>query len=74
MWSFRGKTDASHAKSATGTISIYWGTTVGSEADTTVNMTNVYNRYCDVATTKWVTCSYIAGATANPWELTDAEA
>lgn len=48
-----GKTDASHAKGATGTISIYDGATLGSEADTGENVT-AYNRFADVASGKWV--------------------
>lgn len=58
LW-FLGKTDASHAKSATGTVSIYSGATVGSETDTTVNKTGVYNRFADLASGKWVHCRWI---------------
>lgn len=71
MLSFIGKTDASHAKSATGTISIYAGSTLGSESDTSVNMTGVYNRFAAVATTKWVRCEW--NNEAQQWELTAAE-
>lgn len=47
-----GKTDASHAKGASGTVSV-WAGTPGSESDTGVNVT-AYNRFSAVATTKWV--------------------
>lgn len=47
-----GKTDASHAKGASGTISIYAGTP-GSETDTTINIT-AFNKFADIASGKWV--------------------
>ena len=46
-----GKTDASHAKGASGVVSI-WSGVEGSEADTGVNVT-AYNRFANLATTKW---------------------
>jgi hypothetical protein len=52
--SWLGKTDSSHAKGASGTVSV-WAGAVGSESDTTFNITSVYNRFANVATTKWVT-------------------
>lgn len=57
LW-FLGKTDASHSKGATGTVSIYTGS-LGSETDTTVNKTGVYNRFADLASGKWVHCKWI---------------
>ena len=48
MLSFVGKTDSTHSKGVTGTVSIHSGT-LGSETDTTADMTGVYNRYADVA-------------------------
>lgn len=62
---FIGKTDASHAKSATGTISVY----DGNRADTSMNVTDVYNLFAAVATTKWVDVEWRGGT----WYLTAAE-
>jgi hypothetical protein len=70
MLSFVGKTDSSHAKSASGTISIYEGT-LGSESDTSVNMTSVYNRFLDLDSGAWVRCAW--NHTATQWELVAAE-
>lgn len=70
MLTFVGKTDASHSKSATGTISIYAGSTMGSESDTTVNKTGVYNRYADLDSGKWVTCRWVRN---DQWELVAGE-
>lgn len=47
---FRGVTDSSHAKDATGTISVI----DGNSADTTLNVSSVLNVFADVATTKRV--------------------
>ncbi len=55
-----GKTDSSHAKAASGTISVYGGTPL-SEVDTTLNIT-AYNKFADVASGKWVVCAYIRRA------------
>jgi len=63
-----GKTDASHAQGATGTVSVWTGTK-GSETDSTANVTSVYNRFADVATTKWVHVEWVNGG----WSLTAAE-
>jgi hypothetical protein len=46
-----GKTDASHAKSATGTVSVWKG---DHSADSGANIASVYNSFAAVATTKWV--------------------
>lgn len=62
-----GKTDSSHAKSASGTVSVYAGA-LGSESDTTMNIT-AYNRFAAVATTKWVACVYTSGG----WDIIAAE-
>ena len=62
---FIGKTDSAHAKSATGTISIY----DGNRADTTDNMADVYNLFAAVATTKFVDVEWRGGV----WYLTSAE-
>jgi len=55
-----GKTDASHAKAASGTVSV-WGGTPLSEADTTINIT-AYNKFADLDSGKWVVCIYIRRA------------
>lgn len=47
-----GKTDAAHAKGASGTVSI-WNGTPGSETDTGDNV-DAYNRFANVAISKWV--------------------
>lgn len=47
-----GKTDASHAKGANGTVSLYAGT-AGSESDLGINVT-AHNKFADVAADKWV--------------------
>lgn len=47
-----GKTDASHAKNASGTVSV-WSGTPGSESDTGVNVT-AYNKFAAVASGKFV--------------------
>jgi hypothetical protein len=70
MLSFVGKTDSSHSKGSTGTISIYSGA-LGSESDTGVNMTGVYNRFANVASAKWVRCHW--NQDGQQWELVAAE-
>lgn len=74
MLSFLGKTDSTVVKSASVTVSIYAGTGgPGAETDTTVNMTNVYSRYGDIGSSKWVRC-YLNDASSSPyWECIDAE-
>lgn len=62
---FIGKTDASHAKSATGTISVY----DGNRSDTSINVSDVYNLFAAVATTKFVDVEWRGGT----WYLTSAE-
>jgi hypothetical protein len=62
---FYGQTDASHAKGATGTISIM----DGNNSDTTDNMASVQNRYGNVATTKKVTVRCHGGV----WQIVSAE-
>lgn len=47
-----GKTNASHAKGASGTINLYTGT-LGSETSLGSSIT-AWNRYADVASGKWV--------------------
>lgn len=54
-----GKTDSSHAKGASGTISVYSGAE-GSEVDTGVNVT-AYNRFAAVSSGKWVIVLSILG-------------
>lgn len=54
-----GKTDAAISKGASGTVSI-WSGAIGSEADTGVNVT-AYNRFANVAITKWVLVVSIQG-------------
>lgn len=62
-----GKTDASHSKGASGTISLYSGTG-GSASDTTENVT-AYNRFADLDSGKWCLLAYIGGG----WELVAGE-
>lgn len=65
---YLGKTDASHAKGASGTVSIYAGATAGSESDTGVNVT-AWNRFADVDSGKWVHVTW----RGNGWDLSAAE-
>ena len=65
--SLLGKTDASHAKGASGTVSVWVGT-AGSETDSTINVT-AYNRFAAVASGKWVHLT----ATNGQWYLDAAE-
>jgi hypothetical protein len=48
-----GKTDAAHNKGASGTISVYSGTSASSLTDTGDNIT-AYNRFGSIAAGKWV--------------------
>lgn len=70
MLSFLGKTDAAINKGNSGTVSIFAGA-LGSESDTTVNMSGVYNRFANVASGKWVRCHW--NHDAQKWELVSAE-
>ncbi len=63
-----GKTNASHAKSASGTVNLYAGT-LGSETQVTSMTVTAYNRFAAVATGKWVHCSWVNGG----WDLSAAE-
>jgi hypothetical protein len=54
---FLGKTDASHDKGASGTVSV-WDGVLGSETDTTKNITGVENHFADLATTKFILAAY----------------
>jgi hypothetical protein len=62
---FQGKTDSTHNKGSSGTISIY----DGNDADTTDNMASVKNIYANVASGKWVQVRWVAGF----WKLVSAE-
>ena len=64
---WKGKTDAEHAKGASGVVSIYSGTK-GSETDTNRNVT-AYNTFGTIAISKWVFVEWIDGG----WELYAAE-
>jgi hypothetical protein len=64
------KTDGGHTKSSSGTVSIYKGAN-GAETDSGVNITNVYNRFADVASTKWVRVSW--NDHSDGWELIAGE-
>lgn len=55
-----GKADSAINKAASGTVSI-WAGTPGSESDTTVNITSVYNRFDNVSSGKWVGVSFKNG-------------
>ena len=70
MLSFVGQTDASINKGTSGTISIYAGP-LGSESDTTDNMSGVYNRFANVGSGKWVRCQW--NHDRQQWELVSAE-
>jgi hypothetical protein len=70
LLSLTGKTDAVIGKGGTGTVSIYTGT-LGAETDSGENLPVVYNRFADVATSKWVRCAW--NAESNGWELVAAE-
>ncbi len=71
MLTFRGKTTAGAiAKGSTGTINIYAGT-LGSETDTGQTMPNVYNRYANALSGRWVTCGW--NFENQGWELIDLE-
>ena len=50
-----GKTNSSHAKAASGTVSV-WSGTPGSESDSGLDIT-AYNKFADVASGKWVWCA-----------------
>lgn len=63
-----GKTNASHAKAASGTINVYRGTTKGSEAFSSSITVTAWNRFGAVDSGKWVMCAYVQG-----WELISAE-
>lgn len=62
------KTDAAHAKGASGTVSIYSGPK-GSETDTGRDIENVYNTFADLGAGKWAFVEFIDGG----WELYVAE-
>jgi hypothetical protein len=64
-----GKTNASHAKGASGTINIYRGTTKGSETFASSVTITAWNRFSDVASGKWVLAMYLQGG----WDLVAAE-
>jgi hypothetical protein len=64
-----GKTNASHAKGASGTINIYRGRTKGSETFTTGDTMSAYNRFADIGSGKWVLCRFVQGG----WEIVAAE-
>jgi hypothetical protein len=62
---FIGKTDSTHNKNSTGTVSIY----DGNLADTTDNMSSVENKFANVSSSKWVQVRWNAGK----WHLVAAE-
>ena len=71
VWVFRqpmaiclGKTNAAISKSTSGSVSVYTGTTQGSEGDTGIDITCL-NRYADLEADVWVR----ALLTMNGWEL-----
>lgn len=70
MLHFIGKTDGSLTKDSSGSISVYSGTTLGSESDTSVNVT-CYNRFADLDADKWVRCAW--NEYGDNWELVAAE-
>ncbi len=62
---FIGKTDSTHNKNSTGTVSIY----DGNLSDTTDNMSSVENKFANVSSGKWVQVRWNAGK----WHLVAAE-
>lgn len=52
-----GKADAAINKGSSGTVSIWTGAS-GSESDTGINVSNVKNRFSDVASGKWVALTW----------------
>lgn len=69
MMSVLIKTDASHAKGASGTCSIYHGNTPGSEFDSTYNLT-AWNRFVDLEATTW---GRVVPVADDDFELVDGE-
>lgn len=69
---FRGVTDASIAKGASGTISIYYGTG-GTYNDTTADMSSVYNDFGDVDSAKNVECVWEGDVAGVKWKIVAAE-
>jgi len=63
-----GKTNAAHAKSASGTINL-WAGTAGSETIITSMTISAYNRFAALATGKWCVADWINGQ----WYLTAGE-
>lgn len=55
-----GKTNASHAAGASGTVNVYSGT-VGSEAIITSMTVSAYNRFTDIDSGKWVFVTWVNG-------------
>jgi hypothetical protein len=55
-----GKTNASHAKGALGDVSVYYGTAL-SEADTTIDIEDVANKFADLDSGAWVHVSWFNG-------------
>ena len=67
-----GKTAAAIPKGQSGTINLYFGTTKGSEDFASFGsrtVTNVYNRFGDMASGKWVWIIYSVGG----WEILQGE-
>jgi hypothetical protein len=62
---FYGQTDAAITKGSSGTISVY----DGNNADTSINVSSVENKFANVAITKKVGVSWQGGV----WRLTSAE-
>lgn len=62
------KTDASHAKTAVGTCSVYAGDTQGSEADTFKNI-QAWNRFAALSSGKWAMAVWVGSG----WDLISGE-
>lgn len=62
---FYGQTDAAINKGSSGTVSVY----DGNNADTSINVSSVENKFANVAITKKVSVTWEAGK----WRLTSAE-
>lgn len=70
MLSLIGKTNAAIGKGASGVVNVWTGSTIGSESANGQTVT-AYNRYANVAITKWVRCAWNFDSSA--WDLVAAE-
>ena len=69
---FRGTADADIAKTATGTVSIYYGTG-GTYTDTTINMTGCVNEFADITSGSIVEVVWEYDVAGAKWKIVQAE-